>query len=424
MRLSVGTKLQTGLNLGLYWRHPGPQILGLPRWGLVPHVSTFLGKTGSVGLEVLDTLGSSIMNLNANSGFILKKEILHSEGVQLLLSTDTKELLRIDKREELEVFSQEVVRFGDMCKDPQWHNLDRLFARLDLEMVTSTHLREEAEITTQDLTNLAQYMSVLMDFPQLTMTLPDRSKESVMKRTTLVANTSNLWLLVRLQYIQMQMLLVHGQAGSEATDSGSCQSCVVPKGSLVAVFGEVGSGKSSLLNSVLVHGSDLVLLDDILSAVDAQVASWIISNEILSPLLRLQLLLSAIDAQVASWIISNEIPSPLMNKKTRILCTHNIWVILCIFCSANSILTLVREFSFAYGGLCAANHVHNNLLKKLSSDLYTIDDSLPFILNITTLLSFHRSCWDCYNFVLCVGHVQLFKSDQWCQAFKVTMEEN
>ncbi|GKC15854.1 ABC transporter C family member 13 [Tanacetum coccineum] len=77
-------------------------------------------------------------------------------------------------------------------------------------------------------------------------------------------------------------------------------------------------------------------------------------------------------------------------------------VILCIFCSANSILTLVRAFSFAYGGLRAAIHVHNNLLKKLvdapvaffdqtpsgrilnrlSSDLYTIDDSLPFILNI------------------------------------------
>eukprot|EP00898_Chlorokybus_atmophyticus_P005867 jgi/Chlat1/6281/Chrsp44S05865 len=33
---------------------------------------------------------------------------------------------------------------------------------------------------------------VLMDFPQLTMTLPDGREESVMKRTTLVANTSNM----------------------------------------------------------------------------------------------------------------------------------------------------------------------------------------------------------------------------------------
>lgn len=168
----------------------------------VPHVSTFLGKAGSVGLEVLDTLGSSMTNLNAHSGFvsnmasrgnkvsilafevantivkgsslmqslseeniqILKKEILHSEGVQLLVSTDTKELLRIaasDKREELDVFSREVVRFGDMCKDPQWHNLDRFFSRLDTDLVTNQQLREEAEITMQELTNLAQYTSEL-----------------------------------------------------------------------------------------------------------------------------------------------------------------------------------------------------------------------------------------------------------------------
>ena len=31
-----------------------------------------------------------------------------------------------------------------------------------------------------------------MDFPQLTMTLKDGREESVMKRTTLVANTSNM----------------------------------------------------------------------------------------------------------------------------------------------------------------------------------------------------------------------------------------
>ncbi|KAM0047120.1 hypothetical protein Hdeb2414_s0009g00324791 [Helianthus debilis subsp. tardiflorus] len=167
-----------------------------------PHVSTFLGKAGSVGLEVLDTLGSSMSNLNANSGFvsnmasrgnkvsilafevantvvkgsnlmqslseeniqILKKDILHSEGVQLLVSTDTKELLRIaasDKREELEVFSREVVRFGNMCKDPQWHNLDRFFSRLDSDLVAYKQLREDAEFTMQELINLAQYTSEL-----------------------------------------------------------------------------------------------------------------------------------------------------------------------------------------------------------------------------------------------------------------------
>ncbi|PWA39334.1 hypothetical protein CTI12_AA572820 [Artemisia annua] len=170
--------------------------------GKAPHVSTFLGKAGSVGLEVLDTLGSSMSNLNSRSGFvsntaargnkvsilafevantivkgsnlmqslseeniqILKKEILHSKGVQLLVSTDMQELLRIaaaDKREEFEIFSREVVRFGDMCKDPQWHHLDRFFARLDMDPVTSKQLREEAEITMQELTNLAQQTSEL-----------------------------------------------------------------------------------------------------------------------------------------------------------------------------------------------------------------------------------------------------------------------
>jgi hypothetical protein len=107
-----------------------------------PQVHSFLGKAGIVGLEkavdVLDTLGSSVTSLNSG-GFttgvtsrgnrisilafevantiakganlvqslseenvqILKKEILNSEGVQKLVSTDMNELLRIaaaDKR--------------------------------------------------------------------------------------------------------------------------------------------------------------------------------------------------------------------------------------------------------------------------------------------------------------------------------------
>ncbi|GLT38273.1 hypothetical protein SLA2020_125310 [Shorea laevis] len=77
-------------------------------------------------------------------------------------------------------------------------------------------------------------------------------------------------------------------------------------------------------------------------------------------------------------------------------------IVLCIFCVINSSLTLVRAFSFAFGGLQAAVKVHNTLLNRLinapvqffdrtpcgrilnrfSSDLYVIDDSLPFILNI------------------------------------------
>ncbi|KAA8537514.1 hypothetical protein F0562_027122 [Nyssa sinensis] len=172
----------------------------------VPQKSSFLGRAGIVGLEraveVLDTLGSSMSNLNTNSGFasgiasrgnkisilafeiantiakgsnllqslseenvqFLKKEILHSEGVQQLVSTEMKELLSIaaaDKREEFDIFSREVIRFGDLCKDPQWHNLDRFFSKLDSEDDTHRPNREEAEMTMQELTSLAHHTSEL-----------------------------------------------------------------------------------------------------------------------------------------------------------------------------------------------------------------------------------------------------------------------
>ncbi|XP_073305941.1 protein PSK SIMULATOR 2-like [Primulina huaijiensis] len=166
---------------------------------------SFLGKAGIVGLEkaveVLDTLGSSMTNLNSG-GFTtgvasrgnkicilafevantiakgsnlllslseeniqrLKKEILHSEGVQKLVSTDMNELLRIaaaDKREEFDVYSREIIRFGNLCKDPQWHNLDRFFSKLESDPDIHKQPREEVEMTMQELTTLAQHTSEL-----------------------------------------------------------------------------------------------------------------------------------------------------------------------------------------------------------------------------------------------------------------------
>ncbi|XP_050213724.1 protein PSK SIMULATOR 2 [Mercurialis annua] len=178
------------------------------RGGIVKdiHKSSFIEKAGAVSLEkaveVLDTLGSSMSNLNARGGFvsgmasrghaisilafevantiakganlfqslsdenvkILKKEILHSKGVRQLVSTDMKELLCIaasDKREELDVFAKEVIRFGDRCKDPQWHNLSRFFSKLDSEYSTYTQSKEESEMTMQELTTLAHHTSEL-----------------------------------------------------------------------------------------------------------------------------------------------------------------------------------------------------------------------------------------------------------------------
>ncbi|GMP36600.1 hypothetical protein CsSME_00008674 [Camellia sinensis var. sinensis] len=167
--------------------------------------SSRLGKARNRGLgkavEVLDTLGSSMTSLNPSSGFVsgvttkgnelkilsfevantivkgsslmqslskrsmrqLKEVVLTSEGVQQLVSNDINELLTIfatDKREELKIFSGEVVRFGNRCKDPQWHNLDLYFEKRSKQRAPHNQLREEADQMIQKLMTLVQYTAV------------------------------------------------------------------------------------------------------------------------------------------------------------------------------------------------------------------------------------------------------------------------
>ncbi|CAB4278595.1 unnamed protein product [Prunus armeniaca] len=164
----------------------------------VSEVSSRLGRAGTLGLgkavQVLDTLGSSMTNLNSGTGFVaaapakgneiaiisfeiantivkgsnlmqslskrsirhLKEVVLPSEGVQHLVSKDMDELLRIvaaDKREELQIFSGEVVRFGNRCKDPQWHNLDRYFDKISRQL---TPQKDDANSIIQQLMTLVQ----------------------------------------------------------------------------------------------------------------------------------------------------------------------------------------------------------------------------------------------------------------------------
>ncbi|XP_059280327.1 protein PSK SIMULATOR 1-like isoform X3 [Lycium ferocissimum] len=192
---------------GLYLTNPdqqGQSKLQLQRQ--VSEVSSLLGRAGTAGfgkaVDVLDTLGSSMTNLNLSSGFAssmatkgnkisilafevantivkganlmhslskenvqhLKKVVLPSEGVQLLITKDTDELLRIaaaDKRDELKIFSGEVVRFGNRCKDPQWHNLERYFEKLESELTPHKNLKEEAEAVMMQLMILVQYTAEL-----------------------------------------------------------------------------------------------------------------------------------------------------------------------------------------------------------------------------------------------------------------------
>ncbi|KAK8623281.1 hypothetical protein V6N13_118169 [Hibiscus sabdariffa] len=178
---------------------PTPPRASTPR-------SSFLGRAGTVGLEravnVLDSVGSSVSSLNSGSGFVtglasrgnkisilsfevantiakganlllslseeniqfLRNDVLNSEAVQKLVSTNMKELLSIaaaDKRDELDVFSREVIRFGDLCKDPQWHNLGRYFSKLDTDNSLQKQTRADADQTMKELTSLAQHTSEL-----------------------------------------------------------------------------------------------------------------------------------------------------------------------------------------------------------------------------------------------------------------------
>ncbi|XP_019458970.1 PREDICTED: uncharacterized protein LOC109358925 isoform X2 [Lupinus angustifolius] len=163
----------------------------------VSRTSFLLGVAGEKALEILDTLGSSMPKLSTSNGFVsglaprgnkisilafevantinkgailfqslseeniecLKNEILQTEGMKQLVSTDTKELISFieaDKREEVNAFSREVARFGNMCKHPQWHNLDRYFSELDSGVLDIKQPRIEAEKTMQELITLAK----------------------------------------------------------------------------------------------------------------------------------------------------------------------------------------------------------------------------------------------------------------------------
>ncbi|XP_023537028.1 uncharacterized protein LOC111798233 isoform X2 [Cucurbita pepo subsp. pepo] len=126
-------------------------------------------------VDFLKTFGNSVSNMHTNGGFftgmasdedniqLLKKELSQSEGMKQLVSTNVEELLSIaaaDKRQEFDVLLREVIRFGNKCKDPQWHNLDQFFSRLDLNDSTQKRARE-ARAAMQELTVLAQYTSEL-----------------------------------------------------------------------------------------------------------------------------------------------------------------------------------------------------------------------------------------------------------------------
>ena len=88
--------------------------------------------------------------------------------------------------------------------------------------------------------------------------------------------------------------------------------------------------------------------------------------------------------------------------------TTQFFVIYGVLCASNTFFTLFRAFLFAYSGISAGKYIHESLiqnlvkasvkyfdttpkgriLNRLSTDMYAIDDSLPFILNIFLANSF------------------------------------
>ena len=133
---------------------------------------------------------------------------------------------------------------------------------------------------------------------------------------------------------------------------------------------------------------------------------WFSVGSFLSPLVLLSLFLmqasrNFADIWLAEWVSADQPPDVVRYGGN----SSSIQFYLTVYGSigaANSFLSMSRAFLFAYGGICAAKSIHQRLLSsvlraktvffdstptgrilnRFSSDVYTVDDSLPFILNI------------------------------------------
>ncbi|XP_066379344.1 protein PSK SIMULATOR 1-like isoform X2 [Miscanthus floridulus] len=134
-----------------------------PGGGFVARPTTKGNKISILAFEVANTIvkGMSLMqSLSKENLNYLKDMVLLSEGVQRLVSSNMDDLMRIaaaDKRQELSIFSREVIRFGNRCKDPQWHNLDRYFSKLGSEITPQPELKEMAKADMQQLMALVRH---------------------------------------------------------------------------------------------------------------------------------------------------------------------------------------------------------------------------------------------------------------------------
>ncbi|KAM7466738.1 hypothetical protein LguiB_014300 [Lonicera macranthoides] len=119
------------------------------------------GKVSILSFEVASTVAKCsnlLQSVSPENIDFLKREILHSEGVQQLVSTDMEELLTIaaaDIWEEFNGLCQQVCRYGDLCMDSQWHKLGRFFSQLVPDSINYKQLKKDAEMSMEKLDTLA-----------------------------------------------------------------------------------------------------------------------------------------------------------------------------------------------------------------------------------------------------------------------------
>ncbi|ONI16445.1 hypothetical protein PRUPE_3G098500 [Prunus persica] len=102
----------------------------------------------------------------------------------------------------------------------------------------------------------------------------------------------------------------------------------------------------------------------------ATFSGWFISVVICLSAILMQASRNGNDLWLSNWVDATR-------SSRKEYSTSFYLVILCIFCIVNSILTLVRAFSFAFGGLRAAVKVHDTLLKRLINAPVQFFDQTP-----------------------------------------------
>ncbi|CAH8281535.1 unnamed protein product [Eruca vesicaria subsp. sativa] len=145
----------------------GSSMTDLSSGGFTSGVAIKGEELGILAFEVANTIVKSsnlIESISETNIMHLKKTVLYSQGVQNLVSDDFDELLSLvaaDKRQELQVFLGEVVRFGNRSKDFQWHNLQRYFDRISKEQTPQRQLNEDVVLVVEQLMALVQYTAEL-----------------------------------------------------------------------------------------------------------------------------------------------------------------------------------------------------------------------------------------------------------------------